>query len=153
MIYRILILPFYFSRRATSILTPSGLGAMEGSGGAPVPPPLPPPKLLYFTWKIVLVWPWCFSTFPKIFLGTLWHNFYCYYILIVAIATTLLESIGIFGVFQNGKFSQFLTPQTDFLSFYFKKWSLFTISSIFDFLEKRLKQKIYTQNSAKNKNS
>ena len=31
-----------------------------------------------FTQKIVMVWPWCFSNFPKICLGILWHNFYYY---------------------------------------------------------------------------
>ena len=58
-----------------------------------------------FTQKVVMVRPWCFSTCPKICLGILWHNFYYYCTLIVAMATALLESIRIFGVFQNTKYS------------------------------------------------
>ena len=56
-----MILPFSFSRRATSFLTSSG---PEGEGGVCVGGA--PPKLLSFTRKVVMVWSWCFSTFPKI---------------------------------------------------------------------------------------
>ena len=54
-------------------------------------------------------------------------------------ANTLLESIGIFGVLQNSKFSQFLTIVYHFI---FKNqinefYEIYKISSIFDFLRKR----------------